>query len=219
MFAVYGGMIAVAVMAFLAIRASGDQLTAPAGAGLSQAPGGSINSTLFQALLALGVIIGTARVMGGLFGLIGQPAVIGELVGGIMLGPSFLGQIAPALHDQLLPTGVTAFLGVYSQLGVILLLVSRRPRAGSERAAKEQSCHAGDFARSIIVPFLLGGAGLALSLYPKVSNSGVPFTVFALFLACRSLGHGVSGARANPDRSENQPQPDGGGRAHLRRDR
>jgi hypothetical protein len=50
-FAVYGGMIAVAVIAFLAIRASGDQLTAPAGAGLSQAPGGSINSTLFQALL------------------------------------------------------------------------------------------------------------------------------------------------------------------------
>src|SRR5207342_1400433 len=111
-FAFYGGMIAIAVIAFLAIRASGDQLTAPAGAGLSQAPGRSINSTLFQALLALGVIIGTARAMGVLFGFIGQPAVIGELVGGIMLGPSFLGQIAPALHDQLLPTSVTAFLGV-----------------------------------------------------------------------------------------------------------
>jgi Kef-type K+ transport system membrane component KefB len=180
-FAVYGSMIAVAVIAFLAIRASGDQLTAPAGAGLSQAPGGSINSTLFQALLALGVIIGTARVMGGLFGLIGQPAVIGELVGGIMLGPSFLGQIAPALHDQLLPTGVTAFLGVYSQLGVILYLFLVGLELDLSVLGKSSHATLAISHASIIVPFLLG-AGLALSLYPKVSNSGVPFTVFALFL-------------------------------------
>ena len=72
-FAFYGGMIAIAVVAFLLLRSAGDQLTAPPGAGLSQAAGRSINSTLFQALLALAVIIGTARAMGWLFGLIGQP--------------------------------------------------------------------------------------------------------------------------------------------------
>ena len=56
-FAFYGGMIVIAVVAFLLLRSAGDQLTAPPGAGLSQAAGRSINSTLFQALLALGVII------------------------------------------------------------------------------------------------------------------------------------------------------------------
>ena len=180
-FAFYGGMIAIAVVAFLLLRSAGDQLTAPPGAGLSEAAGRSINSTLFQALLALGVIIGTARVMGWLFGLIGQPSVIGELVGGIMLGPSLLGEIAPVLHEQLLPAGVTSFLGVYSQLGVILYLFL----VGLELdlSVLRKSSHA-TFAishASIIVPFLLG-AGLALSLYPRLSNSGVPFTVFALFL-------------------------------------
>src|SRR5262245_34531303 len=180
-FAFYGGMIAVAVVVFLLLRSAGDQLVAPAGAGLSQAAGRSINSTLFQALLALGVIIGTARAMGALFGLIGQPAVIGELVGGLMLGPSFLGQIAPALHDQLLPPGVTSFLGVYSQLGVILYLFLVGLELDLSALRKSGHATLAISHASIIVPFLLG-SGLALSLYPRVSTSGVPFTVFALFL-------------------------------------
>jgi K+:H+ antiporter len=180
-FAFYGGMIAIAVVAFLLLRSAGDQLVAPPGVGLSQAAGRSINSTLFQALLALGVIIGTARAMGWLFGLIGQPAVIGELVGGLMLGPSFLGQIAPALHEQLLPAGVTSFLGVYSQLGVILYLFLVGLELDLNILKKSSHATLAISHASIIVPFLLG-AGLALSLYPRVSNSGVPFTVFALFL-------------------------------------
>ena len=180
-FAFYGGMIAIAVVAFLLLRSVGDQLTAPPGAGLSQAAGRSINSTLFQALLALAVIIGTARAMGWLFGLIGQPSVIGELVGGIMLGPSLLGQIAPVLHEQLLPAGVTSFLGVYSQLGVILYLFLVGLELDLSVLRKSSHATLAISHASIIVPFLLG-AGLALSLYPRLSNSGVPFTVFALFL-------------------------------------
>jgi K+:H+ antiporter len=181
MFAFYGAMIVMAAIAFLLIRSAGDQLTAPAGAGLAQGAGRSINSTLFQALLALGVIIGTARAMGALFGLIGQPAVIGELVGGLMLGPSLLGRIAPAFHDQLLPPGVTSFLGVYSQLGVILYLFLVGLELDLSVLRKSSHATLAISHASIITPFLLG-ASLALNLYPKVSTSGVPFTVFALFL-------------------------------------
>lgn len=180
-FAFYGGMIALGVIAFFVIRAAGDQLTAPAGTGLVRATGQSINSTLFQALLALAVIIGTARAMGALFGVIGQPAVIGELVGGLMLGPSLLGQVAPVLHDQLLPPGVTAFLGVYSQLGVILYLFLVGLELDLSVLRKSSHATLAISHVSIIAPFVLG-SGLALSLYPKLSNSGVPFTVFALFL-------------------------------------
>jgi Kef-type K+ transport system membrane component KefB len=60
--------------------------------------------------------------VGVVFGALGQPNVIGEIVGGIMLGPSLLGHIAPGLSAQLLPAGVGSFLGIYAQLGVILYL-------------------------------------------------------------------------------------------------
>ena len=180
-YAFYGGMVVVAVIAFLAIRSIGEGLGAPSGggAGVPLEAGQSIN-TLFHALLALAVIVVTARVAGWLFGLVGQPAVIGEVVGGIMLGPSLLGQISPALHAQILPASVTPFLSVYAQLGVILYLflvgldldLSVLRKSGHATLAISHA--------SIIAPFLIGSV-LALGLYPILSTSDVPFTVFALF--------------------------------------
>jgi hypothetical protein len=119
----YGGMVVAAVLVFLFIRSVGEGLSVPAGpaAAVAISSGPAIN-TLFHALMSLAVIVVTARGMGGLFGLIGQPAVVGEVVGGIMLGPSLLGRISPALYAQVLPPSVTPFLNVYAQLGVILYL-------------------------------------------------------------------------------------------------
>jgi Kef-type K+ transport system membrane component KefB len=182
-FLFYGFMVAVAAVVFLVIRAAGDNLVAPtaAGAAPSAVAGQSIN-TLFHALLALAVIVVTARVVGELFGLIGQPAVIGEVIGGIMLGPSLLGRVAPDLYTQLLPGSVTPFLGTYAQLGVILylFLVGLELDLGTVLRKSGHTTLAISHA-SIIVPFLLGSS-FALVLYPLLSTSDVPFTVFALFL-------------------------------------
>jgi len=182
-FLFYGGMVAVAVIIFLGIRSLGLHLPAPpapAAQSSAVAAGQGIN-TLFHALLALAVIIVTARLAGLLFGLIGQPTVIGEVCGGIMLGPSLLGQIAPDLYAQLLPVSVAGFLGIYAQLGVILylFLVGLELDLGVMRKSGHAALaisHA-----SIILPFLLG-SGLALMLYPVLSTNDVPFTVFALFV-------------------------------------
>jgi Kef-type K+ transport system membrane component KefB len=179
--AIYGGMIALAAVAFLAIRSVGEQLTAPGGGSALVGEAASLNTTLFQALLALGVIIGTARAAGALFTLIGQPGVIGELLAGILLGPSFLGHLAPTLHEQLLPSGVSAFLGVYSQLGVILYLFLVGLELDLSVLRKSSHATLAISHASIILPFLLGAA-LALALYPRVSSAAVPFTVFAMFL-------------------------------------
>jgi Kef-type K+ transport system membrane component KefB len=178
----YGGMVVAAVVVFLFIRSVGEGLPAPAGHALA-APisSGPAIDTLFHALMSLAVIVVTARGMGALFGLIGQPAVIGEVVGGIMLGPSLLGRISPALYAQVLSPAVTPFLNVYAQLGVILYLflvgleldLTAIRRAGRATLAISHA--------SIILPFLLG-SGLALVLYQRLSTSDVPFTVFALFL-------------------------------------
>jgi len=180
-FLLYGGMVIAAVVAFFGIRSLGAGLEAPAGAGLRSAASGQSINTLFHALLALAVIIVTSRVMGVLFRRIGQPSVVGEVFGGIMLGPSLLGMVAPDLYAFLLPSGVASFLGIYAQIGVILylFLVGVDLDLGVIRSSGHAALaisHA-----SIIVPFLLG-SGLALWLYPVLSSSDIPFTVFALFV-------------------------------------
>jgi Kef-type K+ transport system membrane component KefB len=180
-FLFYGGMVAVAAALFLLIRSIGEGLPAPTGVVGAPIDGGQAISTLFHALLSLAVIVITARAVGELFGLVGQPAVIGEVVGGIMLGPSLLGRISPDVYAQLLPPSVTPFLSVYAQLGVILylFLVGLELDLGVIRKSGHVTLaisHA-----SIILPFLLG-SGLALFLYPMLSTANVPFTVFALFL-------------------------------------
>src|SRR5262249_7172419 len=136
---------------------------------------------LLHVLLALAAVVVVGRLLGRLFAYIGQPPVIGEVVGGILLGPSFLGWLAPAASSYLLPPSVAPFLGMVAQLGVILymFLVGLELNAGllRERAhATVAISHA-----SIVVPFILG-AILALGLYPRLSSSDVPFTSFALFL-------------------------------------
>jgi Kef-type K+ transport system membrane component KefB len=182
-FLFYVAMIAVATAVFLAIRAAGADLTAPAPSvpRPPAAAGQNINA-LFHALLALSLIVVTARIVGQLVALAGEPMVVGEVIGGIILGPSLLGRIAPGVYAQLLPQSVAGFLAVYSQIGVILylFLVGLEVDLGIIRKsghAVVAISHA-----SILLPFMLGSA-LALPLYSHLSTNDVPFTVFALFLA------------------------------------
>ena len=157
-------------------------MQAPAGTGqpLGLAAGQTVD-TVFHALLALALIVVTARVVGALFSYIGQPAVIGEVVGGILLGPSLLGRIAPDLHALLLPAGIAPFLTVYAQFGVILYMFLVGLELDLSIIRKHGHVTVAISHASIIVPFLLG-VTLALGLYPVLSTTDVPFTVFALFL-------------------------------------
>jgi Kef-type K+ transport system membrane component KefB len=105
--------------------------------------------------------------------------VIGEVVAGMLLGPSLLGQSASSL---ILPAEIAPYLRVIAQLGVILymFLVGLELNAGLIKGrahAMVATSHA-----SILLPFLLGSV-LALALYPRLSSRDVPFTSFVLFLA------------------------------------
>jgi Kef-type K+ transport system membrane component KefB len=180
----YGSMIGGVVVAFAGIRALGEKLSAPAvsaGPIYGRAAGQVDVNALLHVLLALAVVITTARLLGTVFRLAHQPAVIGEILAGILLGPSLLGRFAPALSQHLLPATVAPFLNVISQVGVILymFLVGLELDPGLMRQRGQATVaisHA-----SIISPFLMGSL-LGLLLYPIFSSREVPFTNFALFL-------------------------------------
>ncbi len=181
----YLALIVITVGGFLVVRHLGHDLTAraplPAGERFGEGPSKVQVDVLMHVLLALVVIIVTARVLGALFALAKQPAVIGEVLAGILLGPSLLGRIWPDASAFLLPPTVAPFLSILSQVGVLLymFMVGLDLDLGLMRARTHATVaisHA-----SIVLPFLLG-SGLALVLYPRLASSDVPFTVFALFL-------------------------------------
>src|SRR5437773_1278247 len=119
-------------------------------------------------LMALTAVIVTGLILAKCFVYLGQPPVIGEVVAGIVLGPSLLG---PKLSAVILPPAVAPFLGVIAELGVVLYMFTIglelhrdliRGRAGAALAI----AHA-----SILVPFVLG-ALLARGLYPGFASAG-----------------------------------------------
>ena len=179
----YGAMIALAVALFAWIRSIGERLGGAAALRENHATLDTsfpIN-TVAHVLLALAVIIVTARVVGAVFSWIDQPAVLGEIVGGIMLGPSLLGRIAPGVFANLLPPPVALFLGVYAQIGIMIYMFLVGLELDVTVLRKRGHATVAISHASIIVPFLLGAA-LAIPLYPILSSGGVPFTVFSLFL-------------------------------------
>jgi Kef-type K+ transport system membrane component KefB len=181
--AIYFMMLVLGVGGFLIIRHFGADLSA---SGPSEVDGFGSGvaklklDALMHLFLALAVIIVTARALGALFAHFSQPPVIGEVIAGLLIGPSLLGRIAPALSSYILPAPVAPFLGVLAQVGVVLYMFLVGAELDLSRIRGRVHSTVVISHASIIVPLLLGSA-LALLLYPRFSSSDVPFTVFALF--------------------------------------
>jgi len=177
----YGLMIGGMIVVVMLIRAYGETLTAGAApvttSGRAAAPAGAVG----HVLLALLVIIVLARLLGNAFRLFHQPPVVGEIIAGILLGPSFLARVAPGASAYLFPVSIAPFINVLSQVGVVLYMfvvgLDLDPGLLRRRGhAAVAISHA-----SIIAPFLLGAA-LSLLVYPRLASEGIRFTSFALFL-------------------------------------
>jgi len=127
------------------------------------------------------VVLVMARVVGRLMRKVGQPQVVGEMVAGIMLGPSVFGAIAPVTWGALFPTESLGFVNTLSQLGLILFmfLVGLELDTRSLRA-RGRSALIISWA-SIAAPFAMG-VSLAYLLYDSLAPAGVRFSAFALFL-------------------------------------
>lgn len=180
--AAYGAMLVGTLIVLAVILTAGERPTSPHAASAitprATAPG---EQALLHVLLALAAVVVAGRAVGAGMRYLGQPPVIGEVLAGIMLGPSLLGRVAPAAQAFLLPPSVAPHLGMLAQAGVILYMFLVGLELNTELLrhrghAAVVIAHAG-----IVAPFLLGSV-LALALYPALAGEAQSFMVFALFL-------------------------------------
>jgi Kef-type K+ transport system membrane component KefB len=173
-------MVAGACALFFLISVWGGKLVAPPASTEDAAvvAAHASRGILLHVLIALAAVIVTGMVLARLFAFIGQPPVIGEVVAGIVLGPSLLG---PAISALILPPSAAPTLGVIAQLGVVLYMFIVGLELHADKLKGRIPALVAISQTSIIVPFLLG-ALLALYVYPRYSNASVPFTSFALFM-------------------------------------
>lgn len=127
------------------------------------------------------VIILAAKLFGWICIKIGQPTVVGEMIAGIVLGPSLLGMYFPEISVALFPDRSLGNLQFLSQIGLILFMFI----VGMEldtKVLRNQSHEAVVISHaSIIVPFAMG-MGLAYFIYETFAPQGVQFLSFGLFM-------------------------------------
>lgn len=128
-------------------------------------------------LLTISVVLGCAMLGGRLARLARQPAVIGEMLLVIALGPALLGWLAPGVEAYLFPQAVRPVLGVLAQLGVAVFMFLVGLEAQLERGRGRGT--AGVTALSLTLPLVLGMlAALAL----QDQRGAAPLWAFVLFV-------------------------------------
>ena len=180
---VYGASLAASICIFLFIRYLGYSLVA-----VEELPQSAVRAipsetsgVWIRVLVALIVVLGVARAVGAIFRLLNQPQVMGEVVAGILLGPSFFGWLAPGIASQVISVSVAPYLAVISQVGVVLYMFLVGLELDADLLLQRTQSSIAISHASIVAPFLLG-ATLALWLYPRYATLNASFTVFALFL-------------------------------------
>ncbi|MGE5414032.1 MAG: cation:proton antiporter, partial [Syntrophomonadaceae bacterium] len=183
--AVFGGGILVV------LRAGGRLESAPSttagaspsssGAARDAPAAGEAPRPLPRLLLQIIVIVVAARLTGAAFRRIGQPSVIGEIVAGILVGPSVLGAVFPGAFDFLFAPGSTEMLRLFAEIGVILFLFAVGLELDLDLLRRRARTALFVSHASIVVPYFLGVA-LALGLYREFAPLDVPFLSFGLFM-------------------------------------
>jgi Kef-type K+ transport system membrane component KefB len=141
----------------------------------------NMREALPRLLLQIIVIMVVTRLFGLVFRKIGQPAVVGETVAGIVLGPSLLGLVFPGAFHFIFPVESLPNLRFLSQIGLILFMFI----VGLEldyRLLRKQAFEAVIISHaSILIPFTLG-IFISLFLYSHFASQQTGFYSFALFM-------------------------------------
>ncbi len=151
---------------------------------------GVSESTVAFVLIDTALIIAVARLVGAAFRRIGQPPVVGEILAGLLLGPSLLGSDAvtsalgldQSLTDKIFPLDARPYLKVLAELGLVLFMfivgleLDMKLIKGKERLA------AGVSLTSVLLPFSLGFGLAAILEAQGYKPAGADFVPFGLFI-------------------------------------
>ncbi len=141
----------------------------------------NLGTSVMKLLIQIIVILFASRIFSFLFNKIGQPSVIGEIVAGIILGPSFLGHFFPNAFHIIFTKESLVNIQLLSQIGLILYMFVIGLEVDFKILKKKINetlviSHAGIFA-----PFLLGILA-AIFAYKEYAPAHTAFIPFALFI-------------------------------------
>jgi Kef-type K+ transport system membrane component KefB len=132
-------------------------------------------------ILQASVIIMAARLVGSLARRLGQPAVIAEVIAGILLGPSLLGRVLPGTFQHLFPKASLPGLSLISQVGLVFFMFLIGLELDPKLLRGRGKTSFAISAAGILVPFALG-ALLAVQIFGSQAEPGVPRLSFVLFM-------------------------------------
>lgn len=146
-------------------------------------------STAIHFFLALAVILLTCRLAGLAANRLGQPQVVGEMIAGVVLGPSLLGRVAPGLQQDLFPPG-TANVVLYTvaQLGLVLYMFVIGLNFDIGHVKQRSGTAAAVSTAGIVAPLAFG----ALAAVPLLSSGGFFEPNVSLPMAMMFLGAAIA---------------------------
>ncbi len=144
-------------------------------------------------LIAIAALLLAAHSVGTLFVRVRQPRAIGEVVGGLLLGPTLLGIIAPNVMSWIFPTtgAVPIVVAATAQLGLLLLMFMTGTEIRSIFHRRERKTITSVFVTGMVLPFLAGIGILQIidqqSLWGPNGNTTSFLLVFAIAMAVTSI--------------------------------
>lgn len=141
----------------------------------------NLKEPLSRLLLQVIIIVLATRTVGALFARFGFPSVIGEILAGILLGPSLLGWLWPEGFKFIFPSESMGVLKLLSQIGVCLFMFVVGLELDVAQVRRKAHLAVVVSHASIMFPYLLGVLA-ALFLFPRYAAPGASFLAFALFM-------------------------------------
>lgn len=136
---------------------------------------------MFLTLLQMAVVLIVTLAFGRLAMRLGQSRVIGEIIGGIALGPSVLGHLIPGVAAALFPSSSLHALEILSNVGLVLFLFLVGLELDTKHLQEQKGTAFATSLTSILVPFM-AAAALAHPLRIRFAPEGVGSIPFLLFL-------------------------------------
>ena len=138
---------------------------------------------MFHFLLSLLIVIMISQLFGALAKVIGQPKVVGEMIGGILVGPSFLGAWFPGIQDWLFNTDIKEQLYLLSQLGISLYMFLIGIHVRKEKMENNLLKNSVQLALVGIIPTFFMTFALCWTIYPVLEQTLTSPLVYSLFMS------------------------------------